>query len=104
MATFVYRNGELVEKHLAEPLVDIDYGSAFHYISDHMDPTFHHAALKRYDSKSEYRKATKAHGCIEVGSDSNYGKKRLFTPKLDNRQRREDIQKTIYQLKNGYGR
>ena len=97
MTTYVIRNGELVEKEKAEPL-----GSTFSYISDHMDPLLHHAAMRMIDSKSEFRRETKAHGCIEVGDSKNYGEKRLFTPKLDNRQRKEDIQKAVYQLKNGY--
>jgi len=97
MTTYVYRNGEMVEKALAEPLY-----SGFNYISDHMDPLLHHAAMRVIDSKSEFRKETKAHGCIEVGSQQDYGQKRLFTPRLDNRERREDIQKAVYQLKNGH--
>ena len=95
MTTYVIRDGELVEKHLAEPI------DAFHYISDHMEPLLHHAAMRRIDSKSEFRRETKAHGCVEVGDAPNYGAKRLFTPKLDNRQRKEDIHKAIYQLRNG---
>lgn len=31
--------------------------------------TFHHAALRKFDSKSAYRRATKEHGCIEVGGE-----------------------------------
>ena len=99
MTTYVYRDGKLIEKSLAEPLISI--GSAFSYISDHMDPLLHHAAMRIIDSKSEFRKETKAHGCVEVGTDSNYGTKRLFVPKLDKRQRIEDIKRTIYELKNG---
>ena len=96
MTTYVFRNGEIVEKDKAEPL-----GSTFSYISDHMDPLLHHAAMRVIDSKSEFRRETKAHGCVEVGTDSSYGQKRLFTPKLDKRERIQDIQKTIYQLRNG---
>jgi len=96
MTTYVIRDGELVEKHLAEP---IDGG--FHYISDNMDPLLHHAAMRYIDSKSEFRRETKNHNCVEIGNQPNYGMKRLFTPKLDKRQRREDIQKSVYQLRNG---
>ncbi len=96
MTTYVFRDGKLVEKELAEPL-----NSAPHYISDHMDPLLHHAAMRVIDSKSEFRRETRAHGCVEVGDSPNYGTKRLFTPKLDKRQRREDVQKAVYQLRNG---
>jgi hypothetical protein len=99
MTTYVLRDGKLVEKSKAEPLHES--GSSFNYISDHMDPLFHHAALKTIDSKSEFRRETKNHGCVEVGNDPNYGKQRLFTPKLDKRQRVQDIQRTIYNLRNG---
>ena len=94
MTTYVYRNGEMVEKDKTEPL------SGFQYISDNMDPLFHHAALRYIDSKSEFRRQTRAHGCVEIG-DAPIMKPR--TPqKLDNRQRVQDIKKAIYQLRNGH--
>jgi hypothetical protein len=98
MTTYVYRNGELVEKEKAEPLFPA--GPATYYISDNIDHTWHPANGKYYDSKSNFRKTTKAYGCREIGDQVGYGK-REFIPKLDNRQRREDIHKAIYQLKNG---
>lgn len=30
---------------------------------------YHHAALKRFDSKRAYSQATRDHGCIEVGNE-----------------------------------
>lgn len=30
---------------------------------------YHHAALRKFDSKSAYRRATKERGCIEVGNE-----------------------------------
>lgn len=30
---------------------------------------YHHAALKKIDSKSAYRQATREHGCVEVGNE-----------------------------------
>lgn len=30
---------------------------------------FHHAALRRFDSKSAYRRATREHGCEEIGGE-----------------------------------
>lgn len=62
--TFVYRNGEIVLKYALT-------GAGVHYvISDHMADTVHPITGKTYDSKSEFRKVTKAHGCTEVGNDS----------------------------------
>ena len=41
----------------------------FHSVhQDTIDATWHHAANKMYDSKSEFRRATKAAGCIEIGN------------------------------------
>jgi hypothetical protein len=36
---------------------------------DTMDVTFNHSDCKYYDSKSQFRKATRAAGCHEVGND-----------------------------------
>ena len=98
MPTFVYRNGELVDKRYAEPRHAGD--EAPNVISDIMGETRHMADGKYYTSKSEYRKATRAAGCIEVGNET----KTLLTPRkpvqLDRDQRRDDIRKTIYDLRN----
>jgi hypothetical protein len=93
-ATYVIRNGELVEKHLAEPLEHA--GPAFNFISDTMDATQHMANGKWYTSKSEFRKATKAAGCIEVGNE----KLKPFKPiPLDRRKRAMDIKRAIEELR-----
>jgi hypothetical protein len=38
-------------------------------ISDHMEPTKHHATGKVHDSKSQFRRDTKAAGCVEIGNE-----------------------------------
>jgi hypothetical protein len=63
--TFVYRNGEIVPKHTAEPR---DSGASY-IISDNMADTWHPASGKIMSSKSEFRKETRAHGCVEVGNE-----------------------------------
>ena len=72
-----------------------------YYIRDHMEPTRHMVDGKIYDSKSKFREVTKAHGCIEIGNETKY----LTEPKkyveLDKRQRREDIRKAFYDVRNG---
>lgn len=93
-ATYVIRNGELVNKEDAEPLNGS--GPAFHYISDTMDTTRHMANGKLYDSKSEFRKATKAAGCREIG---DHVFKQRSPIKLDRGQRARDIKIAIDQLK-----
>ena len=118
MPTYLYRpshpeaneNG-MVEKSLAlefDYLTEVDNRAmignqvvTMNFISDHMADTRHMANNKMYSSKHEFRKATKAAGCIEVGND-----KSVMNPKprklieLDRRQRRDDIRKSIYEAKN----
>lgn len=64
MTTYVLRNGELVEKHLAAPK-----NAAPGIIRDTIDATWHPADGRHYDSKSEFRRVTKDHGCEEVGNE-----------------------------------
>lgn len=46
------------------------YKERAHYIiTDSMDPAAHPCTGKVMDSKSEFRKVTKAHGCVEVGNE-----------------------------------
>ena len=98
MPTFVYRNGELVDKRFATPLVTPDV--APHVISDTMPATRHMATNRVHTSKAAFRADTKASGCIEVGNDSSLGKVRAPVP-LSREKRREDIRRTIYELRNG---
>jgi hypothetical protein len=69
------------------------------YIADEMAPTRHMMNGKYYTSKKKFRNETKARGCIEVGND--YAKKARAPIKLDRRQRRDDIKKALYEVKNG---
>ncbi len=87
----------LVELELAGPK---QYSNAAPgIISDIMRPTRHMANNKMYDSKSEFRKATKAAGCVEVGNET----KALLEPrkpvKLSREQRRNEIRRAISQLR-----
>jgi hypothetical protein len=93
-ATYVIRDGVLVNKADAAPL-HCEVSRAPGYISDHMDPTRHMANGRLYDSKSEFRKATKAAGCIEVGNERL---KPFSPPKLDRTRRAMDVKRAIYEL------
>lgn len=66
--TFVMRNGELVEKRLAGPRHGA-HGRAAHVISDTMAPVKHMGTGQVIDSKAAFRAATRASGCVEVGTD-----------------------------------
>lgn len=67
MTTYVMRDGRLVEKHLAAPL---SADPRVHVIGDVMPAMRHPITGALMDSKSEFRKVTRAHGCIEVGNDT----------------------------------
>lgn len=100
MPTFVYRNGKLVDKRKAPPKEGV-HGQASFVISDEMPPTRHMADCKMYTSKAKFREATRAAGCVEVGTET----KALLAPRkpieLDRGQRREAIQQAIHQIRNG---
>ena len=79
-------------------LIAVEYREAPMVISDHMEPLKHHGTGRVLDSKSEFRKDTRAVGAVEIGNEPIKPR----TPiKLDRRQRVEDIRRTIYNLKNG---
>lgn len=73
----------------------------FRFIQDEMQPTRHMVNGKMYTSKKKFRDETKARGCIEVGNEvKTLTKPKKFIPPTNKRQRREDIKKAIYDLKN----
>lgn len=71
------------------------------FISDTMNDTRHMINGKYYDSKHKFRQVTKQHGCIEVGNEEKFMMKPRQPKKLDKRQRRDDIKKAVYELRNG---
>jgi hypothetical protein len=74
-------------------------GPAPNVISDSMSETRHMADGKHYTSKSQFRQATKAAGCVEVGNET----KTLLQPRkpiqMSREQRRNDIRQALYQLR-----
>lgn len=73
----------------------------FNLIRDQMDPLRHMADGRTYDSKSQFRKVTKAHGCIEIGNEKEAALKPRKPVELDRRQRRDDIRRAKWELENG---
>lgn len=98
MTTYVLRDGNLVEKHLAAPLPTDDRPQR--HISDVQDLLWHPTMNRYTDSKSRFRQWTRQSGCRELGNDVSMTPKRKPI-KLDKRQRVEAIQKAIHQLRNG---
>jgi hypothetical protein len=70
--------------------------STFHsVIQDTMAATWHPANGQYYDSKSEFRRVTKAHGCVEVGDKDSFAPSK---PQDESRERKEAIRDSIEQL------
>jgi hypothetical protein len=67
-------------------------------ISDTMAPIKHMGTGQYLDSKSRFRQATRASGCVEIGNETVKPRQPI---KLDSGKRREAIRKTIYELRNG---
>lgn len=95
---FVIRNGKLVDRDTAPPRNASS--NAPNVISDHMDPTRHMADGRLYTSKSQFRAATRAAGCVEVGNETATLLKPRKPAQLDRGQRRDAIRQAIHQLRN----
>lgn len=98
MPTFVIRNGKLLNKQYAPPLIEI-LGEAPFVISDTMSETRHMADGHYYTSKAAFRKATRAAGCVEVGNETTSLVKPRKRVTFDRRKRRDDIKRAISELK-----
>lgn len=73
----------------------------FRFNSDTLEPTWHPADGKYYSSKKNFRDVTKAHGCIEIGNETKTLTKSRSYKKPSRKQRREDIKRAIWEVKNG---
>ena len=91
--TWVYRNGRLVPKHKAEPLAR---NGVRNVISDYLPDLIHPQTGKRMDSKSEFRKVTRAKGGVEVGNERLVD--RRHETGMDTATRKADIARAIAEL------
>lgn len=92
MTTYVMRKGKLVNKASKN-------GSKTPYvISDEMPETRHMATGEYMTSKSKFRQATKASGCIEVGNETSTLLKPRKVIQLSRQDRRDAIRHSIQQL------
>lgn len=100
MTVYVYRDGKVVDK----ATLSYEGGSnAPFIIRDEMPALRHMATGKMHTSKAKFRADTKASGCVEIGTDTKYLLSRKPV-KLDRRQRRDDIKRAIYEVRNGINR
>ena len=92
MTRFVWHNNEWVSA------VRADRVSVFpSIISDGMGLILHPADGGYYDSKSAFRRVTRAHGFVEMGNDAPIARP-AYTPQGV----REDIEKSVKMLNEGY--
>jgi len=103
MSRYIYRPNHPLADEFGTVDVDLigsDYepASAPGVISDSMGMTRHMADGKHYDSKSEFRKATKRAGCVEVGNELATVTKPRKPVQLSRTDRRNEIRRAIRQL------
>ena len=80
MPTFVFRDGQLIDKRHAPPVPrQRSHLSAPMIISDHVD-VVSMANGRRYDSKSEYYRDVKAAGYEVIGNDAPTTGHEMTTP------------------------
>lgn len=91
--TWVYRGGKLVPKHKAAPR---GFGFVRGVISDYLPDLIHPQTGKRMDSKSEFRKVTRAKGGVEVGNEQLVD--RRHETGMDSNTRKADIAQAIREL------
>ncbi len=96
MTTYVLRDGKLVEKHLAAPK-GANYVRGV--ISDSIPDMVHPANGKRYSSKSTFRKVTKDHGYVEVGTEKQADRR---AEHLNRQNFSRDVSEAIRKLNDGY--
>lgn len=107
MTTYVHRPDHpladefgMIDVSIAPPL-NRQFGRGPAIISDIMEPTRHMATGRFHTSKSEFRKDTRASGCVEVGNDpQGMPKPRKFVAP-DRKKRREDIKRALDACKAG---
>ncbi len=87
MPTYVYREGRLVDKATAPPRSS--NAPVRGVISDTMPAMRHPITQKVMDSKSSFRAVTRAHGCVEVGNETQRDTRRLEG--FDSSSRKADI-------------
>lgn len=97
MTVFVMRNGKLVDRARAASLHATN--EAVQVICDEMDPTRHMADNRMYTSKSRFRAATRAAGCIEVGNETATLLRPRAPVRLSRADRRQAIRAAIRELR-----
>jgi|SRR5262249_42439263 len=86
------RNGMVNKSAVARPREDAPF-----VISDCIDGTWHPANGKTYDSKSNFRRATKSHGMVEVGTENQSDRRDFGSGDV-----KRDIYEAVQKVNQGY--
>ena len=103
--TFVYRDGELVPKHLAAPLVSRGAASSLPapmVISDATDAFKSMADGRFYESKSSYRTELRRRGLREIGNDIEGHLQDVEASNPQKPKAKADVIKAYQKVKQGY--
>jgi hypothetical protein len=103
--TFVYRDGELVLKHLAAPLIPRAARSSLptpYVVSDTADAFRSMADGRLYDSKSSYRAELKRQGLREIGNDVEGHLKDVVATAPQKPKAKADVVKAYQKVRAGY--
>lgn len=111
MARYIIKGDDLIpaedyyyEQYLKKAHLHMTAGNkrvSIYYNPDEMVPTRHMINNRMYTSKKKFRDETKARGCIEIGNDTAPLLKERKRINPDRRQRRDNIKRAIWELKNG---
>jgi hypothetical protein len=103
--TWVYRDGELVPKHLAAPLIPRGARSTLsapYLIGDTTDAFQSMADGKLYDSKSAYRAELRRQGLREIGNDIDGHLKDVEASNPQKPKAKADVIKAYQKVRQGY--
>lgn len=81
--------------------IDGNHKVSVHYIPDEMPATRHMIDGKYYTSKHRFRNETRARGCVEVGNETATLLKPRQRIEPSRAERRNDIKRAIYEIRNG---
>lgn len=104
MTVWLYRPGHpmanengMVDSAMAGPCPKD--GEAPYVISDIIDATWHPATGQRFDSKSNFRRATKASGCEEVGTSRQTDRREIA---VKTKEVARDVIEAVKKVNQGY--
>jgi len=69
--------------------------------TDIIEPTWHPADGRYYESKSKFRNVTKAHGCREIGNDWRHSDGSINRNAVASQSKQESVKETLVKVLRG---